>query len=196
MLLRDRHSALTLCSDHVQVRLLDCPKKQQRPEFPILIHQNRLNLATGAHDLVQRIATLVSRQKEKAVMCKQRIASSQGFTASSAWHAYVGFTCLTLAVFHPGPSVAQSEGAQPAVALSAPAQQFLGAVSANFVVWDLDHDGKLTRAEIEIDMQNRALPARRRLLLRRSSLPRRVPIICGRRAAIRAQISMRWSRSY
>jgi hypothetical protein len=87
-------------------------------------------------------------------MCKQRIATSQGFTASKAWHGYVGFTCLTLAVFHPGPSMAQSEGAQRAVALSAPAQQFLGAVSANFAAWDLDHDGKLTRDEIEIDMQN------------------------------------------
>jgi Calpain family cysteine protease len=41
-----------------------------------------------------------------------------------------------------------------AVALSPAAQHFLAAVRANFAQWDLDHDGVLTRAEIETDMQN------------------------------------------
>src|SRR5215831_15520304 len=34
------------------------------------------------------------------------------------------------------------------------AQQFLATVRANFAQWDLNHDGRLTREEIELDMQN------------------------------------------
>ncbi len=34
------------------------------------------------------------------------------------------------------------------------AQKFLAAVRANFAKWDLNHDGRLTRDEIEIDMQD------------------------------------------
>ena len=45
--------------------------------------------------------------------------------------------------------------AQPhAVALPPAAQKFLAIVRANFAQWDLDHDGVLTREEIEINMQN------------------------------------------
>ncbi len=41
-----------------------------------------------------------------------------------------------------------------AVALSPAAQRFLAAVRANFAQWDINHDGVLSREEIEIDMQN------------------------------------------
>src|SRR5262249_46682173 len=34
------------------------------------------------------------------------------------------------------------------------AQQFLATVRANFAQWDLNHDGRLTREEIALDMQN------------------------------------------
>jgi hypothetical protein len=54
------------------------------------------------------------------------------------------------------PSVASAEPAAPLVpaALSSEAQQFFAAVRANFEVFDRNHDGKLTREEIEIDMQD------------------------------------------
>jgi calpain family cysteine protease len=51
------------------------------------------------------------------------------------------------------PALAEPAPQQPA-ALSAPAQQFLAAVRTNFAKWDRDHDGVLTREEIELDMQN------------------------------------------
>jgi hypothetical protein len=57
----------------------------------------------------------------------------------------------------PAIGVAQSTAPQvaaPEAALSPVAQKFLATVRANFGQWDLDHDGVLTREEIEIDMQN------------------------------------------
>src|ERR1700733_1921587 len=39
-------------------------------------------------------------------------------------------------------------------ALSPAAQHFLAAVRANFAQWDLNHDGVLTRDEIDLDLQN------------------------------------------
>jgi hypothetical protein len=52
-------------------------------------------------------------------------------------------------------SVPAPQAAAPqAAALSPVAQKFLGLVRANFGQWDLNHDGLLTREEIEIDMQN------------------------------------------
>ena len=48
----------------------------------------------------------------------------------------------------------QAQALPHAVALSPAAQHFLVAVRANFALWDLNHDGTLTREEIETDMQN------------------------------------------
>jgi hypothetical protein len=62
--------------------------------------------------------------------------------------------CLASVAFAPAPSLAQSVAPPGAVKPPAPAQQFFAAVRANFAAWDLNHDGKLTRDEIEIDMQN------------------------------------------
>jgi hypothetical protein len=42
----------------------------------------------------------------------------------------------------------------PPAALSSGAEQFFAAVRANFKVFDRNHDGRLTREEIEIDMQD------------------------------------------
>jgi hypothetical protein len=54
------------------------------------------------------------------------------------------------------PSAVSAEPAAPLVpvALSSEAQQFFAAVRANFEAFDRNHDGKLTREEIEIDMQD------------------------------------------
>ena len=59
------------------------------------------------------------------------------------------------------PAIAAAQSVQPPqvaapqpAALSPVAQKFLAAVRANFPQWDLNHDGVLTREEIEIDMQN------------------------------------------
>jgi hypothetical protein len=57
---------------------------------------------------------------------------------------------IAIAQSVPGPQAA----APQAAALSPVAQKFLATVRANFPQWDLDHDGVLTREEIEIDMQN------------------------------------------
>jgi hypothetical protein len=59
----------------------------------------------------------------------------------------------------PAIAVAQSAPAAQVVApqaaaLSPVAQKFLAVVRANFRQWDLNHDGVLTREEIETDMQN------------------------------------------
>jgi hypothetical protein len=51
-------------------------------------------------------------------------------------------------------ALTQAPAAPHAIALSPAAQHFLAAVRANFAQWDLDHDGVLTREEIETDMQN------------------------------------------
>ena len=50
----------------------------------------------------------------------------------------------------PAPQAAAPQAAAP----SPVAQKFLATVRANFRQWDLNHDGVLTREEIEIDMQN------------------------------------------
>ena len=50
-----------------------------------------------------------------------------------------------------GPTATQQA---PNVALPPVAQKFFAAVRANFAQWDLNHDGRLTREEIEIDMQD------------------------------------------
>jgi hypothetical protein len=50
-----------------------------------------------------------------------------------------------------GPTATQQA---PNVALPPVAQRFFAAVRANFAQWDLNHDGRLTREEIEIDMQD------------------------------------------
>jgi hypothetical protein len=41
-----------------------------------------------------------------------------------------------------------------ALPLPPPARNFLAAVRANFATWDLDHDGVLTREEVELNMLN------------------------------------------
>src|SRR6516225_11904841 len=64
--------------------------------------------------------------------------------------ALVVAPAIAVAQTAPAPQVAAS---QPA-ALSPVAQKFLTLVRANFRAWDLNHDGVLTREEIEIDMQN------------------------------------------
>jgi hypothetical protein len=38
--------------------------------------------------------------------------------------------------------------------ISKDARQFLDLLKANFDAWDINHDGRLTRAEVELDMQN------------------------------------------
>ena len=73
---------------------------------------------------------------------------------SFARRARFGLVCGVLAAFHPGVATAQSDAAPRDVTLAMPAQQFLAAVRANFAAWDLNHDGQLTREEIELDMQN------------------------------------------
>jgi hypothetical protein len=50
-----------------------------------------------------------------------------------------------------GPTATQQA---PHVALPPAAQKFFAAVRANFARWDLNHDGRLTREEIELDMQD------------------------------------------
>jgi hypothetical protein len=54
------------------------------------------------------------------------------------------------------PTVAPPLVVEPprAVGLSPAAQHFFAAVRTNFAQWDVDHDGVLTREEIEIDMQD------------------------------------------
>jgi hypothetical protein len=56
----------------------------------------------------------------------------------------------TTSVAPAGPAAAQ----QAPRALPPVAQKFFAAVRANFAQWDLNHDGRLTRDEIEIDMQD------------------------------------------
>jgi hypothetical protein len=57
----------------------------------------------------------------------------------------------TTSVAPAGPTATQQA---PHVALPPVAQKFFAAVRANFAQWDLNHDGRLTREEIELDMQN------------------------------------------
>lgn len=61
--------------------------------------------------------------------------------------------CATAALL---PSMVLADAAPPPrpVALSSGAEQFFDAVRANFAVFDRNHDGKLTREELEIDMQD------------------------------------------
>jgi hypothetical protein len=74
---------------------------------------------------------------------------------SFARRARFMLACFASIAYAPALTAAQPDGTPPrVVALSASAQQFFAAVRANFAVWDLNHDGKLTRAEIEINMQN------------------------------------------
>ena len=53
-----------------------------------------------------------------------------------------------------GPTSTAPREAPRVVALPPIAQKFLAAVRTNFSQWDLDHDGRLTREEIELDMQD------------------------------------------
>jgi hypothetical protein len=57
----------------------------------------------------------------------------------------------TTSVAPTGPTATQQA---PHVALPPVAQKFFAAVRANFAQWDLNHDGRLTREEIELDMQD------------------------------------------
>jgi Calpain family cysteine protease len=86
-----------------------------------------------------------SRPTARSVVCSSR---------SFVRYARFGLVCGALAAFHPGLAAAQSDSPPAAVTLAMPAQQFLAAVRANFAAWDLDHDGRLSREEIELDMQN------------------------------------------
>src|SRR5262249_9974036 len=52
------------------------------------------------------------------------------------------------------PAATATQEATRPVALPPTAQKFLAVVRANFAKWDLNHDGRLTREEIEIDMQD------------------------------------------
>jgi len=59
---------------------------------------------------------------------------------------------------YPTAAVAQTDGSLPhAVGVSATATEFFTAVRANFDGWDLNHDGRLTREEIELEMQDRRI---------------------------------------
>jgi hypothetical protein len=88
-------------------------------------------------------------------MSNQRTTKSKmRFTSSFPRCARFGLACCALVAFYPGVSAAQSEALPRVVTLTAPAQQFLAAVRANFAAWDRNHDGQLTREEIELDMQN------------------------------------------
>jgi len=53
-----------------------------------------------------------------------------------------------------GPSSAPTKDAPRVASLPPVAKQFLAAVRANFSQWDRNHDGVLTREEIELDMQD------------------------------------------
>jgi hypothetical protein len=88
-------------------------------------------------------------------MLSQRTSKSGNcFVSSFARRARLALACCALVALCPGVSAAQSEVPPRVVSLPAPAQQFLAAVRTNFAAWDLNHDGKLTREEIELDMQN------------------------------------------
>jgi hypothetical protein len=52
------------------------------------------------------------------------------------------------------PAPAAPHGPLRLAQLPPAAQHFFAAVRANFAQWDLNHDGRLTREEIELDMQN------------------------------------------
>jgi hypothetical protein len=101
---------------------------------------------------------------------RSAVAAMAAVAAVVATVAMAVITALALALgavaLLSGPALAATEQAQVAkpqgpsqpraapVALSPAAQRFLAIVRANFAQWDLDHDGVLTREEIEIDMQN------------------------------------------
>ena len=59
-------------------------------------------------------------------------------------------------VYAPPPASTSTTTPEPprAAALPPVAQKFFAAVRANFAKWDLNHDGRLAREEIEIDMQD------------------------------------------
>jgi hypothetical protein len=61
---------------------------------------------------------------------------------------------LCAAALWPAAAAAEPDAAPQRAALSAPAKQFFAAVRANFARFDRDHDGTLTREEIEIEMQD------------------------------------------
>jgi hypothetical protein len=95
--------------------------------------------------------------KHQTSTSKLRFAAP--LTHSVTRHARLALACLALVASYPAASVAQSiapPSIAPArvVALPAPAQQFFAAVRANFTAWDLNHDGQLSREEIEIEMQD------------------------------------------
>jgi Calpain family cysteine protease len=53
-----------------------------------------------------------------------------------------------------GSTLAAAQSPSPQRPLPPGAQQFFAAVRGNFALWDRDHDGTLTREEIEIEMQD------------------------------------------
>jgi len=92
-------------------------------------------------------------------MSSQQMAKLRNrFTTFSARRTRLALALLALVAFYPATSTAQSV-ATPSLpphpaALSPAVQQFFAAVQANFAGWNLSHDGELTSAEIEIDLQN------------------------------------------
>lgn len=68
--------------------------------------------------------------------------------------AGLAFALFAIIGVSPVPALAQAAAAPSPVQLSVVAQRFFAAVRSNFTVFDRNHDGRLTRQEIEIDMQD------------------------------------------
>ena len=82
-------------------------------------------------------------------------------TAASSARLLAAVFAVAAVVALPQVAAAQADPTRTAVQadaaahpLSPIAQQFFAAARADFAQWDLDHDGKLTREEIELAMQN------------------------------------------
>jgi Calpain family cysteine protease len=118
-------------------------------------------------------AQLHGAGRGKPVMSNQQTASlGDRFSNSVAPRRRFGLALLALVALYPATPMAQTSPAGPmpqpspaapmpqptppprVVALPPPAQQFFAAVRTNFAAWNLAHDGQLTRAEIEIDLQD------------------------------------------
>jgi hypothetical protein len=103
---------------------------------------------------MDRPAAFVRQRLRKTVMTNQTTSKNSFAHSFARRRAGLGLVCCVLVAFFPAMSSAQSESPPRVVTLPAPAQQFFAAVRANFATWDLNHDGRLTREEIELDMQN------------------------------------------
>jgi hypothetical protein len=73
---------------------------------------------------------------------------------AKSWRTAAACAMMVMASWPAMAADATTTSGQRAVELPPPARQFLAGVRANFAAWDLNRDGKLTREEIEIDMQN------------------------------------------